>query len=376
MATRRGFITGASGIGTAALLGYAAAPQAAAATADGAAGAAKVSPQQAKDSLLAVNAGMRTNYAVLKAELIKHLSPVIVVQNDAKGGRFTLVTENGQESANPVSETFELAKSIAHVPLGIFSVIASYLADHIPNLPNADRIDPHDLLMVAFDDHTSTAWIPPLQAYAATLTTARRNLPDAGLPAALTTSCGNILDAALRFIDTSVTTQSFDMKSFEDFSGSVYPDIRTNMEHAAQAQIKGVQDQMTAWRAKVGEAGWADLYCVVISQWTTSVLNQNTIIIKDCMNPAKVATHLIDLPGLENPVDPVFTALDNLARIVQDNVAAEMVFPKDTKVADALKGKEDLLSDEILIQLGTARGVTKSAPTYNMAAGAVCPIKK
>lgn len=55
MATRRGFMTGASGIGTAALLGYAAAPQAAAATADGAAGAAKISPQQAKDSLLAVN---------------------------------------------------------------------------------------------------------------------------------------------------------------------------------------------------------------------------------------------------------------------------------------------------------------------------------
>ncbi|WP_354597356.1 hypothetical protein R1Y80_16855 [Streptomyces sp. JL1001] len=72
----------------------------------------------------------------------------------------------------------------------------------------------------------------------------------------------------------------------------------------------------------------------------------------------------------------MFTALDNLVRIVQDNVAAEMVFPKDTKAADALKGKEDLLSDEILIHLGTARGVTKSAPTYNMAAGAMCPINK
>ncbi|PCG83455.1 hypothetical protein CIB93_24540 [Streptomyces sp. WZ.A104] len=319
---------------------------------------------------------MRTNYAALKAELIKHLSPVVVVQNDAKGGRFTLVTESGQESAGPVPETFELAKSIAHVPLGVFSVIASYLADHIPNLPNADRIDPHDLLMVAFNDDSSTAWIPPLEAYAATLATARRNLPDAGLPAALTTSCGNILDAALRFIDTSVTTRSFDMKSFEDFSGGVYPDIRTNVAHAAQAQIKGVQDQMRAWRTKVGEAGWANLYCVVISQWTTSVLNQNTIIIKDCMNPAKVATHLIDLPGLESPADPVFTALDNLARIVQDNVAAEMVSPKDTKVADALKGRKDLLADEILDQLGTRRAVTKSAPTYDMSAGGVCPVGK
>lgn len=376
MATRRGFIGSASGLGTAALLGYSASPSAAETPGTGTTGSVAVTPQQAKDSIFAVNAGMRSNYAVLKAELVKHLSPVIVVQNDAKGGRFTLVTQTGQESVNPVAETFELAKSIAHVPLGCFSVIASYLADKIPNLPNADRVDPHDLLMVAFNDDKSTAWIKPLQAYATTLTTARQNLAAAGLPAALATSCGNILDAALKFISTSVQTKVFDMKSFEDFSGSVYPDIRTNMEHAAKAQIKGVQDIMKTWRAKVGEAAWADLYCVVLSQWTTSVLNQNTIIIKDCMNAAKVGTHLIDLPGLETPKDPVFTALDNLARIVQDNVAAEMVFPKSTKIADALKGKEDLLSDEILIQLGGTTATTRSAPVYNTLAEGMCPVRK
>ncbi|MEU6477508.1 hypothetical protein ABZ858_11560 [Streptomyces sp. NPDC047017] len=381
MATRRGFIGGASGIGTAALLGYSASPSAAADTTTTTTtttttdAVTAVTPQQAKDSIFAVNAGMRANYATLKAELVKHLSPVIVVQNDAKGGRFTLVTESGQLSVNPVAETFELAKSIAHVPLGCFSVIASYLADKIPNLPNAGRIDPHDLVLVAFNDDKSTDWIPPLLQYAATLTTARQNLAAAGLPAALAKSCGNILDGALKFIKNSVAAKTFDMKSFEDFTGSVYPDIRTNMEHAAQAQIKGVQDIMKTWRAKVGEQAWADLYCVVLSQWTTSELNQNTIIIKDCMNAAKVATHLIDLPGLETPKDPVFTALDNLARIVQDNIAAEMVFPKDTKVADALKGKQDLLSDEILIQLGGSTTAAASAPAYNTVSAGVCPVR-
>ncbi|MER5876420.1 hypothetical protein ABT119_10910 [Streptomyces sp. NPDC001910] len=376
MATRRGFIGGASGIGTAALLGYSASPSAADTSGTTTPAPVAVTPQQAKDSIFAVNAGMRSNYATLKAELIKHLAPVIVVQNDAKGGRFTLVTSTGQESVNPVAETFELAKSIAHVPLGIFSVIASYLADKIPNLPNAARIDPHDLLMVAFSDDKSTAWIKPLQAYAVTLTTARQNLAAAGLPAALVTSCGNILDAALKFINSSVAAKVFDMKSFEDFSGSVYADIRTNMEYAAKAQIKGVQDIMKTWRAKVGEAAWADLYCVVLSQWTTSVLNQNTIIIKDCMNAAKVGTHLIDLPGLETPKDPVFTALDNLARIVQDNIAAEMVFPKSTVVADALKGKQDLLSDEILIQLGGTAPTPAKAATYNTLSEGMCPVRK
>jgi hypothetical protein len=46
-------------------------------------------------------------------------------------------------------------------------------------------------------------------------------------------------------------------------------------------------------------------------------------------------------------------ALDNIARIVQDNIAAEMVFCTDTKLADALKGPEELLSEEIQEQLGS-----------------------
>ncbi|WP_265447361.1 hypothetical protein [Flexivirga meconopsidis] len=337
---------------------------------------AAVTAAQAKASIRAVNAGMRSNYAALKSELIKHLSPVIVVENDARGGKFTLVTSGGQESVNPVPEAFELAKSIAHVPLGCFSVLASYLADEIPAVPNAGRIDAHDVLMVAFRDASSTAWTVPLQAYADTLTTARKNLPAAQLPPELTQSCTNILDGALRFIRSCLATKRFDMQTFESFSGSVYPDIRTNMRFASEAQISGVQNVMNTWRARLGAAAWSDLYTVVVSQWTTSVLNQNTIIIKDCMDPAKVETHLIDLPGLEPPTDPIFTALDNLARIVQDNVAAELVFPRDTKVADALKGSQDLLSDEILNQLGSTSPL--SAPTYNLANAAegTCPVRR
>ncbi|MFD4019599.1 hypothetical protein [Streptomyces sindenensis] len=82
--------------------------------------------------------------------MISRLSPVLVVQNDATGGTFTLIQDgNQQESVSPVPELFELAKSISHVPQGIFSTLAAYLSDKVPNLPNADRIDPHDLDMVA-----------------------------------------------------------------------------------------------------------------------------------------------------------------------------------------------------------------------------------
>ncbi|MFE4801604.1 hypothetical protein ACFRFL_43270 [Streptomyces sp. NPDC056708] len=370
MVTRRGFIDGMSAAGAATLFGGT--PSAFATThADVAVADAEL---KARDAIRAANVGMRASYAALKSELISRLSPVIVVQNDATGGKFTLIRGGSpQESVNPVPELFELAKSISHVPQGIFSAIAPYLGDKVPSLPNASRIDPHDLDMVAFEGPRAAGWISPLQGYEATLTTARQQLGEANLPQELEISCGRILDEALTFIRDSVRSGTFDMASFEEFSGKTYPSIRTNMKYAAAAQISGVQGLMRKWRATIGEEAWKDLYTVVLSIWTTSELNQASIIIRRCMNPVKVATHLIDLPTVEVPRDPIFVALDNLARIVQDNVSAEMVFPTDPLVADVFKGKEDLLSVEILQQTGA----TARAPTASRAAAAsACPVHK
>ncbi|MFF8731965.1 hypothetical protein ACF073_36640 [Streptomyces sp. NPDC015171] len=317
---------------------------------------------------------MRTNYASLKAELTKHLSPVIVVQNNAVGGRFTLINNGAPvETVDPVPEYFELAKSIAHVPLGIYSVIAAYLSDQVPNIPNAARIDPHDLDMVAFKTPGDKGWITSLNGYRTALASALTKLPTANLPADLYTSCNKILTEAVKFIDTIVKAGSFDMVSFNRFAATVYPSIRVNMTFAATAQITGIEGLMKRWRALIGEKAWSDLYVTVLSIWTTSELNQASIIIRRTMNQAKVATHLIDLPTVETPSDPIAVALDNLARIVQDNVAAEMVFNTDLKVADALKGREDLLSDEILQQIGGTAPAARTAALGAAAAG-TCPI--
>ncbi|MFI9748184.1 twin-arginine translocation signal domain-containing protein [Streptomyces sp. NPDC052494] len=372
MTTRRSFLgrTTAAGV----MAGLAASP----AAAEDGSGAPADDPAarrgRARDAIVAVNNGMRSHYAALKSDLIAQLSPVLVVQNDSRGGRFTLVHDGTQESLHPVGEVFELAKSVSHVPLGVFSIIAPHLSDRVPNVPGADRIDPHDLAMVAYKDTATTDWITPLRQYADTLAAARRQLDQAGIPPELVVSCARVLDGALSFIEVSTTARSFDIRSFEDFSHSVYAGIRTNMRYAAEAQIAGVQGLLRKWRARIGEEAWQDLYTVVLSQWATSALNQNSIIIGPCMNPAKVATHLIDLPAAEPLSDPVFVALDNLARIVQDNIAAELVFPSDRAAADALKGPQDLLADEILDQLGA---VTPGTAAYSAPAGAgrsACPV--
>ncbi|BCM64697.1 MULTISPECIES: hypothetical protein [Streptomyces] len=368
MATRRGFLGTVTAAGAATLL-----TQTQAATSASAAPAA-TDEKAARDAIRNVNAGMRANYASLKSELIKHLSPVIVVQNNAVGGRFTLINNGVRvETVDPVPEYFELAKSIAHIPLGIYSVIAAYLSDQVPNIPNAERIDPHDLDMVAFKTPGDKGWTTPLSSYRTTLNSALTMLPTANLPDDLDASCTTILTEAVKFIDTIVKAAAFDMVAFNRFAATVYPSIRVNMTFAATAQITGIEALMKRWRALIGEQAWSDLYVTVLSIWTTSDLNQASIIIRRTMNQAKVATHLIDLPTVETPSDPIAVALDNLARIVQDNVAAEMVFNTDLKVADALKGKEDLLSDEILKQIG-GTAPTADTAAFSAAAAATCPI--
>ncbi|MET7300551.1 hypothetical protein [Embleya sp. NPDC005575] len=306
---------------------------------------------EARNAIFAIDTDTRTYYDALRAELIHQLSPVIIVQNDYRGGRYTLIHDGAQESLHPVSDMFESAKSIAHAPLGIYSIIAPYLSHRIPDLPGSTRLDRHDLDMVAFKGPGTTDWLGPLRSFATTLAGARRQLGDARMPHGLEASSTRILDASLEFVDASVRRSSIDMTSFESYTSRLTNDIAINIEHAAQAQIEGVEALMTRWRDQVGAADWPGLYIVVLSIWTTSALNQNSIIVKRFMDPANADSHLIDLPTAQPPADAVFVALDNLARIVQDNVAAETVFPLDRELADALKGPEDLMAQAILSQL-------------------------
>jgi hypothetical protein len=95
----------------------------------------------------------------------------------------------------------------------------------------------------------------------------------------------------------------------------------------------------------------------VLCIWTTSERNQNAIILKSLMAPENVGSHLITISTAEITSDPVSVGLDNLARIVQDNIAAEMIFPKDPVLVDSLKGPDDLLANalEKIVQCPMAR---------------------
>ena len=365
--TRRTVLGGAAAVGAAAALpdftGRSTVAFADAATTGSVAGSA--TENQARNSILAVDTSMQNNYDTLRAEVINQLNPVIVVDNDAQGGTYYLIS-NGTvlETIQPVDPVFALAKSIAHTPLGIFSICAPSLDPTNILASQTQYIDPHDLQMVAFNGPGNTSWISSLQTFSNTLDTARQTLASANLPAdangSLYDSCAYILDKAHAYIAGAISNREFDMQSFESFTADVYPSVRTNMYWASRVQIDGVSALMTRWRNQLGSA-WSGLYVVVLSIWTTYVQNQNSIILQNFMDQSQVATHLINLMTAETPSSPVHVALDNLARIVQDNIAAEMVFASDQPTADALKGQPDLLSTEILQLLGSSGTTTSTA---------------
>ncbi|MFD7164809.1 hypothetical protein [Streptomyces violascens] len=359
--TRRNFLGSAGTAAAATLLtGTATSSTAhAAATPAGNADAA-ADTTTARNNILQVDTDMRANYDKLRANVLQQLGPVIVVENGMQGGHYTLVHQGQQFIEEPISQVFQLAKSIAHVPLGIFSVIAPSLAPTVP--AGQTNMDARDLQLVAYAGPSNTDWITPLQTFATDLDTARRTLEQADLPTDLKVSCAHLLDGGLTYINDITRRRTFDMPGFQKFTGQIADDIKTNMYWAAKVQIEAVKDLFGRWKNKVGADAWHELYVVVLSMWTTSELNQNSIIIKHLMDKDMADSHLIDLV-CESPSVPnaVHVALDNLARIVMDNIAAEMVFSKDQQLADALKGKPDLLSQEILTLLGDTNAPATAA---------------
>lgn len=281
--------------------------------------------------VFAVDDMMRANYDALRANVIEQLSPVIVVQPDLSGGNYTLIVDGTQTTAHPASPVFQLTKSVCHAPLGVFSILAPYLKG-----PGTSE------------------WAVPLEAFRDVLRTGRDSLPDCGLPEEGVLASRTILDGAIEFADAALATGTFSIEGFEKFTRSVHVGIETNMRLAAEDLVRGVERQLSQWRDQLGPDRWRDLYAVILAIWTTEVRNQHWVILNKMMDQANVADHLITLSVAENSEVTIPDALDNLARIVQDKIAAVMVFsaPEDVRLQVALADPTDLLADAVAAALG------------------------
>ncbi|MES2445140.1 MAG: hypothetical protein V4574_20130 [Pseudomonadota bacterium] len=285
---------------------------------------------RAIEAVFAIDDMMRANYDALRARVAEQLSPVIIVRPDLSGGAYTLVHDGTQTTVHPTSPQFQLAKSVCHTPLGLFSILAPYL-----------------------DGPASGDWEAPLSAFRAVLAKALPALEECGLPDDAVAASQTILDGAIAFADTALSQGSFSIEDFQTYTRAVAGAIEQNMMLAAQTLVQGVQAQLSAWRDALGPA-WKDLYVVILAIWTTERRNQHWVILNDMMDPETVGDHLITVSVGEQDEVTVPVALDNLARIVQDKVAAVMVFsalPEEQRLQVALADPTDLLADDVALAI-------------------------
>ncbi len=217
-----------------------------------------------------------------------------------------------------------MVKSVSHAPLGLYSIIAPYLG--------ADRTD---------------VWRKPAEDFAVLLSNAERLVKYAGLPASAQKACETIITSSLKFIDSIVAKEKVTVEDFRDYTGPLESAIAENLTVAGKLQVKSIRALLERWKERL-KADWKDLYAVVLVIWTTEVNNQHYLILKSEMDPSRVEDHLIVLGTATMVDDTVDVALENLGQIVQDNIAAALVFSNpdelDTDLGTSLKGPEDLLA--------------------------------
>jgi hypothetical protein len=293
---------------------------------------------RARQSIYAVDDAMRANYDLLKQAVATSVRPVIVVQNDLVGGTYTLLEHDRSTTVQPVPPLFQMVKSVSHAPLAIYSIVAPYLNSSV-----------------------TTAWRPALQSFGAVVETALDQLTDADLPSLALQSCRAILEGSRTFIEERLLASRVTVTDFKQYTGALEKAIVTNLEIAAEAQVTAIQRQLRVWRKHLGSS-WSQLYAVVLVIWTTELDNQNELILRTEMDPGTVDDHLIVLSTASMTEDTVDAALLNLGQIVQDNVAAALVFSNedalDTLLGKNLKGPQDLLAWSI-------KNVLKSCPHAN-----------
>jgi len=302
--------------------------------------------------VFAVDDLMRANYDALRAQVLEELTPVIVIQPDLSGGTYTLVRNGAQTTVHPCSPVFQLTKSVCHAPLGLFSILAPYL-----------------------EGHDTTAWTEPLRAYREVLATGRSAVPNCGLPDEGVGASTEILTGAIEFADAALAEGSFSIDEFKTFTTGVHAAIETNMRLAAEDLVAGVTKQVTEWRDVIGPEEWKELYVVILAIWTTEVRNQHWVILRNLMDPENVDDHLITISVGEFDEVTVPVALDNLARIVQDKIAAVMVFsdlPDEARLQVALADPVDLLADAVAMAIKScphtaAHRLRRSEPTGALA---------
>lgn len=281
---------------------------------------------QAHANIVACDNEMRENYKINHEAIGQHIYPFLYSEFTPDGGRYTLlINESEWVSAKPVPRSYEIVKSVSHIPLGIWSIISRYA-----EYPKGGD------------------WIEPLDHYHQTLTKALHSLEDLKLEKEVEKQLKSVLKKTSAFCEKCVASKTFTMKGYEKISKAINPELVFLQSYAADIQVSSFTETLKKWRELVGKKEWEKLFVVVSAQWTLSTENVHQLIIANMMSSERLAAQNIFVTS--RPLENIEEARALCGRIVGDRVMATQTFSTGTK-----RGKENIYS------LSTSRDLISKA---------------
>lgn len=302
--------------------------------------------KQALQFVRDIDAAMRANYAVNIANIGEDIYPILYVQSTFDGGCYTLVADESTTYAKQnVGAIYDICKAIAHIPLGIFSIVSGY--------GQCTR---------------NAQWLPALRAYGHQIRRVResKDFLDIEKPE-VSLALDEILDASLDYIDRTIGEEQFSLEGFSAYSRSLGMAILICQNAAAQNQVGAMTKVLKEWRALIGDDRWDRMYVVCNAIWTLTQENAHELIIKALMKPELRETHVIVTEAAPTLDD----ARTLVGRIVGDRIMAELVFDPNGALAFreniySLSTRRDLLSQAV-------EAVLREGVPGDVATISVCP---
>lgn len=281
---------------------------------------------QAHTNIVACDNEMQQNYNENHVAIGQQIYPFLYSEFTPDGGRYTLLmNESDWISAKPVAPLYEIAKSVSHTPLGIWSIISRYSA--YPQNGN---------------------WIAPMKHYNQTLQTAINTLGQLELEKEVNDKLLSVLTAMYTYSSDIIKNSTFTIKGYSKAAMDINPELAFLQSLAADLQVTAFTETLEKWKALVGEEEWKKLYVVISAQWTLSTENVHQLIIANTMATKELAAKNIFVTS--RPLANIDDARSLCGRVVGDRIMSYQTLSSETE-----RGQENIYS------LSTSRDLISKA---------------
>lgn len=288
--------------------------------------------KQAHANIVACDTKMQENYTENHIAIGQQIYPFLYSEFTPDGGRYTLlINEADWVSAKPVPPLYEIAKSVSHTPLGIWTIISRYT-----EYPQGGQ------------------WMEPMVDYNQTLLTALKTLNALELEPKITTNLRVILEKMIALSQKFIKHKTFTIEDYSIVSKSVGRELLFLQSLAADIQVAAFTATLDTWKKQVGEKVWEQLYVVISAQWTLSTENVHQLIIANAMASEKLASENIFVTS--KPLANIDEARALCGRVVGDRIMAYQTLSGDTE-----RGEENIYS------LSTSRDLISKAAEDSIA---------